>query len=903
MSRRKEQMKCSHCGKKITNGLTICPFCGESTDNDGFDGNEQSPVSEFSDGEFDPEPVQTIPKFKKGRAGKTIPLLTALCAIPAVILAAMLLFFGQGSKEAPLPAFSVPTGHSERIDEGRGILLNELLVIPAEGISRSKLEEILEPIGGAPVAYLAEMNQYQIKFNTSARDELDQKRAGLLDMDEILRADYNLVLSIHGPRETNELPNLPAGKGEKIGVLGDWTPEQAGLKTLYLPSVEYKTEEQMAAAAEQHPALFSQSWKALLHQLTEGRTVTVASAFCYESMEDGSLYAICTSAALRSQLAALVKAGADWIAVPLDGPNRNNDAMLEQETAQMDLLITALEEKNPGFVILTAQNGSDWIPKVLSESGRAEKHSIAVSPSDGQLRENALDLTGTDLPVTVSAMLLDNSDFCVTCEDTGNAAILAAVNLSGDGMTEADRSRQSVLSEVQAGAAAIAADLNGTVRPVFGLNPSGTVAPIPDECKAVLIRILDEVTGLPVPNAYALNASGSQKKQADADGQIWFVTENGRGTVLVKAVGYIDTENLEIAPDLSFVTLAPERRASGTGTIRFDIQDLDGQSPDGLTVVLKDPASGEIRLLKKTRYKDLISVYPGRYDFVVTAYNRTSVTVHDVSVANGEETILAPVSLSIPSDIPGTVSGVIKDAMTGEPMSGVTLRFFEGIGASETDTEIAKITNRSNGQYKTEFPAGEYTMIVSKEGYKTAFMTVHSRGESVIGDQNCTITPTVPEGQVRIVLEWGHIPKDLDSHLFNISQKIHIYFPQRPDNWRKAFRNGKEVANLDVDDTDWEGPETTTILQQLPGQYIFIIHDYTNGHEDSTNYASRDMAASGAKVTVYVGDSNPMIFEVPNQAGIVWEVFTLENGVVTPVNKILNQSEWENLNSHSYERR
>ena len=55
-------------------------------------------------------------------------------------------------------------------------------------------------------------------------------------------------------------------------------------------------------------------------------------------------------------------------------------------------------------------------------------------------------------------------------------------------------------------------------------------------------------------------------------------------------------------------------------------------------------------------------------------------------------------------------------------------------------------------------------------------------------------------------------------------------------------------ADLDVDDTDWEGPETTTIYKQTAGTYSFYIYDFTDqSDEESTNMSNK----SGAIVTVY----------------------------------------------------
>ncbi len=880
-------MKCPHCGKKITGNLSLCPYCGESTGNDDSDFSGTGPVSGFSGGDFDSEPVSPIRK-PRDKTGKMVPVLISLCAIPAIVLIALLVLFNRGPAEAPLPVFAASTGHSERLDEGRGILLNELLVIPSEGTTRSQLEKMLEPLGGAPVSYFPEMNQYQVRFNTDTREALDQCRADLLEKKEISRADYNLLLTIRGLSGSSESLSFSEGKGEKIGFLGDWIPDQIpSLKKIYLPSVSCPTEELMTAAAEQDRAFFSASVQESLQQMAAGRTVTAASAFFYELRDDGSLYAVSTSAALRCQLAALVKAGASWIAVPLTGPNRNNEAMLEQETVQMNLLIAALEKTNPDFMILISQSGSDWLPEVLSESEKAKEHSLAVSRTGSDLL-NVLDLTGTDLPVFRTDRSLAHADFCEVCEAPGNAAVLAAVHVSGNTPPSAARNRQEVFSRIVSGAAALSADPEGTICPVAAENLSTGASPaVADGCRVISVRILDEITGLPIPDA---SVSASQTVQTDADGRAWLLTRNGQGTVRVSANGYKPRTDLAIHSDTENVYMTPEEGISGTGTIRFSADDLDGQGSGRLTVILKDPETGAVCLRQETAYSGDIRIYPGEYDMVVTAYNRTAVTVHGVSVTAGGENTVESVRLSIPSDIPGTVSGTVRDAMTGDPLPDVTLRFYEGIGASETGTPAAAVTTRENGKYSVNLPAGEYSMIASKTGFRTISVPVLSRGETEIKDQNCTLSPVLPEGQVRIVLEWGRTPKDLDSHLFNPDQGIHIYFP---DASRNARRNGREVVNLDVDDTDGEGPETTTILQQLTGKYIFLVHDYTNRKQ----YGSDQMSSSGAKVTLYVGDQPPIVFTVPAQSGIVWEVFTLENGIVTPSGRILNQTEWEALHT------
>ena len=160
-------------------------------------------------------------------------------------------------------------------------------------------------------------------------------------------------------------------------------------------------------------------------------------------------------------------------------------------------------------------------------------------------------------------------------------------------------------------------------------------------------------------------------------------------------------------------------------------------------------------------------------------------------------------------------------------------------------------------------------------------MLISVAGEATIGDQDHTISPKLQEGKVRIILEWGPQPEDLDSHLVNPNQGIHVYYSVKEFSYQ-----GRDNVTLDVDARYPMLPdrsnrvETTTIHQQLPGKYTFYIHDFSN----QTNPDNHQMAESGARVTVLIGgdDGEKYVFEVPDKTGTLWEVFTLENGIITP---------------------
>ena len=87
--------------------------------------------------------------------------------------------------------------------------------------------------------------------------------------------------------------------------------------------------------------------------------------------------------------------------------------------------------------------------------------------------------------------------------------------------------------------------------------------------------------------------------------------------------------------------------------------------------------------------------------------------------------------------------------------------------------------------------------------------------------------------------------------------------------------NGQTIAELDVDDTDGYGPETTT-LYDINGTYEFRVVDFTG---------SGTMSSSGAVVQVYTPDSSSPV-EIPICGGLEngWLVCRIDHGVVTVLN-------------------
>lgn len=216
------------------------------------------------------------------------------------------------------------------------------------------------------------------------------------------------------------------------------------------------------------------------------------------------------------------------------------------------------------------------------------------------------------------------------------------------------------------------------------------------------------------------------------------------------------------------------------------------------------------------------------------------------------------------------VDGVIVNAVTGKGVQGASLVF----EPEDSSLNTEEVWTDRNGSFGAELAPGVYEVKVSCDGFiEDSFELEVEEGTPVSGIY-FTLSPVLDSGEIRIVLTWNAYPPDLDSHLEGTSatgKNIHVYFGRR-----NAGSGGEQVAFLDVDETGGFGPETTTIY--MDGSYYFRVEDFRH---------TGKIGGSGAQVKVYFSNGEqPQVFDVPQGSGNVWEVFSIENGVIQPINTI-----------------
>lgn len=218
------------------------------------------------------------------------------------------------------------------------------------------------------------------------------------------------------------------------------------------------------------------------------------------------------------------------------------------------------------------------------------------------------------------------------------------------------------------------------------------------------------------------------------------------------------------------------------------------------------------------------------------------------------------------------LSGAVRDATTGEGVYGAKLVFRKGVD-NRGGASVQELETESYGAYALDLESGDYTVEVSAEGYITEFFAVTIYPWFSSDEMNFTISPELEDGDIRIVLEWGASPRDLDSYLFGTASSgssVRVCFTN-------MYMDG--VAELDVDCMTGYGPETITV-HDLQGDYEFVVADF-NG--------TGTMAQSGAVVKIYMpGESQPTVVSVTPDAVNDWLVCTIKNGVLTVVNAPYN---------------
>ncbi len=229
----------------------------------------------------------------------------------------------------------------------------------------------------------------------------------------------------------------------------------------------------------------------------------------------------------------------------------------------------------------------------------------------------------------------------------------------------------------------------------------------------------------------------------------------------------------------------------------------------------------------------------------------------------------------------------------------------DGIGIANAAVSVGEqnsVTNAEGTVNFSQLPSGSREVRVVSDNYagisRPIDLSCGSNNTEAFNLNPTSGQQALAETDIRVVLNWGEHPIDLDAHLTGPEPGVEAGFVNEADRFHIYWDNqttADGVAVLDIDDVTSFGPETVTIkpptdsAQLRPGLYRYTVYQYEGS----------GTLLDGASVDLYIGNNAVRQFRpqdatgadalVADTEGNIWTAFELNvdtAGVVTvyPVN-------------------
>lgn len=230
--------------------------------------------------------------------------------------------------------------------------------------------------------------------------------------------------------------------------------------------------------------------------------------------------------------------------------------------------------------------------------------------------------------------------------------------------------------------------------------------------------------------------------------------------------------------------------------------------------------------------------------------------------------------------------GFVADASTGKGIAGVNI-----VSAcpfkrySTTTKEIAQSTGFSKFILEGGISGPEgYRCYLSyeKDGYiSLRYRVLILAKETQAIFRHSVLMPKLPKPPpVRIVLQYGTTPADIDAHLqvFTSTGKFDIsgHRGSKPGftYMDKGSANSAPFATMDMNINSGYGPQTHTIHQLQVGEYGYYVKNQDHHFTDNLKFHNSD-----ARVFIYKGNTLKHRFAIRNAQGTpkkFWQVFNVK---------------------------
>lgn len=173
-------------------------------------------------------------------------------------------------------------------------------------------------------------------------------------------------------------------------------------------------------------------------------------------------------------------------------------------------------------------------------------------------------------------------------------------------------------------------------------------------------------------------------------------------------------------------------------------------------------------------------------------------------------------------------------------------------------------TNEYGYYFVPTYGVGDFRGSIQAPGYYKGSIIAFVTSNKITTGVNETIMRAASSKEWKIMVTWNGLESDVDSHLAN--EYFHVYYANR----EFIGEDGIQYVDLDWDDIEYYGPETTTIRQFQDGRYIFFLHNFSGQNA---------LDVSDSKIQVFKGNSTEAdyTFTVPKNTGSAryWGAFEL----------------------------
>jgi len=178
----------------------------------------------------------------------------------------------------------------------------------------------------------------------------------------------------------------------------------------------------------------------------------------------------------------------------------------------------------------------------------------------------------------------------------------------------------------------------------------------------------------------------------------------------------------------------------------------------------------------------------------------------------------------------------VVDSQSGDPITNakVNMSYYGQDGSGSPEVILTSVSVESDGRLKVNLEKdGIYRGEVKADGFISKSFTVEMQCSSLCETKKkLVMSPTLDQGQVRIIMSWGEVPSDMDIHVWSFNKA------NESDACKTYYSHSYGCPEITLDkDSCCGGPETVTLNDATVNQnYVYVIgaHDYGD-EEDGLN--------------------------------------------------------------------